>query len=67
MAMKMTNNEVEGSSLLHHTAHIIRTMNLIDINFILRIDYCGFGPCSSATINLMISISLLKVLICIKH
>ena len=67
MAMKMTNKEVEGSSLLHHTAHIIRTMNLIDMNLILRIDYCGFGPCSSTTINLKIFISLLKVLICIMH
>ena len=67
MAMKMTNNEVEGSSLLHHTAHIIRTMNLLDMNFILRIDYCGFGPSSSTTSNLKIFISLLKVLICIMH
>ena len=43
VAMKISNNEVEGSSLLHHTAHIIRTMNLLDMNFILRIDYCSFS------------------------
>ena len=61
--MKMSNNEGKL-----YTAHIIRTMNLIDMNFIiLRIDYCSFGPCSSTTINLMISVSLLKVLICIMH
>ena len=33
----------------------------------LRIDYCGFGPFKSTPINLMISISLPKVLICIMH
>ena len=31
----------------------------------LRIDYCGFGPFCSTRANLLLSISLLKVLICI--
>ena len=31
----------------------------------LRIDYCGFGPFSSTSTALMISISLLKVHVCI--
>ena len=34
---------------------------------LLRIDYCGLGPFSSIPSNLMIFISLLKVLICIIH
>ena len=29
---------------------------------LIKIDYCGFGPCSNGRITLMISISLLKVL-----
>ena len=33
----------------------------------LRIDYCGFGPLSSTLTNLLILISLLKVLIFIIH
>ena len=33
----------------------------------LRIDYCVFWPFSSTPINLMISIYLLWVLICIMH
>ena len=33
----------------------------------LRIDYCGLGPFSSTPSNLMIFLSLLKVLICIIH
>ena len=31
----------------------------------LRIDYCGFGPFCSTRTKLLLSISLLKVLICI--
>ena len=33
----------------------------------LRIDYCGFGPFGSTLTNLMMFISLLKVLIYIMH
>ena len=33
----------------------------------LRIDYCGFGPFSSTSTNLVIYISLLRVHVCIIH
>ena len=43
----------------------ITNINIVVRN--LRIDYCGFGPFSSTLANLVILISLFKVLVFIVH